>query len=281
MPNEWLVAATVAPASVIGLLVSAAEAAWAGVLVLPRDQFIAFVAARADGEGALADLHQADLYLACGCAHAVPEALELFESGLMPEVTTATRKLRLSPDAQDEVRQIVREKVLVGSATAPPRILDYSGRGALSGWLRVVATRLSLNLLRDRAPVGPPVEDALLRVAAASGDPELTYLRAKHGGDLRLAVERAIGTLTTEARVLLRLRYVDELGTAAIARLYGKHQVTILRRLDRVLETVRLGTTRALEQMLGCGRAGASSIVNLALSQVELSVERWLALPPE
>src|SRR5947209_904462 len=73
------------------------------------------------------------------------------------------------PSFVEEVRQTVREKLLVAAADAPPRIVEYTGRGALAAWLRIIAVRAALNLRRRRGDVAP---DGASDEAAAARDPE-------------------------------------------------------------------------------------------------------------
>ncbi|MFP2898002.1 transcriptional regulator, partial [Corallococcus sp. 4LFB] len=59
-------------------------------------------------------LHMADVYLARAAADGLPSALATFEQRLMPEVDTAVARLKLPPAGLDEVRQALRQRMLVG-----------------------------------------------------------------------------------------------------------------------------------------------------------------------
>jgi RNA polymerase sigma-70 factor, ECF subfamily len=267
-------------ADALQALSAAAQAAWSGALCIEPSVFAAHVAARLprDASGAtICRLHGADLYLACGIARGMPEAMALFEDRLMGEVVVALRRFRLQRAVVADLCQIVREKVMIGDPERRPKIAEYSGRGALRGWVRVVATRIALNSLRGRkAEVGN--DDALLDAAASgSASPELCYLRQRHAADLRLAVDRAMQSLTAGERVLLQQHFVDGLGMEQIAKLYRVHRVTILRRMDRVLRTLRLLTARFMEQRLGCTASAADGIIGQVLGHAHLSILRHLA----
>ena len=43
-----------------------------------------------------------------------------------------------------DLRQLVRERLFLGRGGRPRKLADYSGRGALQGWLAVLATRSGL-----------------------------------------------------------------------------------------------------------------------------------------
>lgn len=258
-----------------------AAAGWAGGS--PNEEvFLAYLAARLPPGATLEEvlqIHASDLYLACGCALGVPAALASFEREIMPEVEAALRRLRLTPQTLDDLRQGVREKVLVGAPPARPRIVEYSGRGSLRGWTRVVATRVGLNALRGTG-VEAPSEDHLLDRATQRDDPELIHLQQTYGPHVRVAFGQAMEALTPPQRVLLRQHFVDGLTPEQIGRLYRRHRVTIARRIEGTLKILRTRLRRLLERRLDCSRATAHSIVNLVFDQVEVSLHRHLTAHP-
>jgi RNA polymerase sigma-70 factor (ECF subfamily) len=260
------------------LVAQDAEARWSSSFLVDRRAFIAYLAARlGPGEHAAEAMrsHAEDLYLACGCMLGIPEAVRIFDATLI-EIAAGLHHMRLQPTVLDEVCQVTREKLLVGDAGRGPRIAEYTGRGALRGWARVVLSRTALNTLRDHKR-GVPLEEALLaQVATDGGDPELSCLRNRFGGALDRALESAMGQLTADERVLLRQRFVDGLTPEQLARLYRKHRITMVRRINGVLRALREHTEALLAGEVGCGRATAVSIVNMALSQAHLSIRRCL-----
>lgn len=267
-------------AAELELLAQEAEARWSSSFLIERRAFVAYLAARLEpGEDDAAAVrgHVADLYLACGCVLGFPAAVRVFETTLS-EIAGALHHMRLQPSALDEVCQMTREKLLVGQGGHAPRIAEYSGRGALRGWTRVVLSRTALNNLRDdRRDV--PLEEALVAPSAKDTcDPELSYLRNRFGRALDRALERAMRLLTADERVLLRQRFVDGLTAEQLARLHRKHRITMVRRVNAVLRTLREHTEQFLADEIGCGPSTAVSILNTTLSQVHLSIRRCLAV---
>jgi RNA polymerase sigma-70 factor (ECF subfamily) len=261
------------------LLVREAEARWSGSFLVEPRTFVAYLTARLDpGAEAAARLpsHVADLYLACGCTLRIPEAVKIFEAMLKIEVAATLHRMHLQPSAIDDLCQMTREKLLVGGVGRAPRIVEYTGRGTLRGWTRVVLTRTALNSLRDQKRE-VPLEEALLdHTAAASCDPELSCLRDRFGVALDRALEGAMQSLTAGERVLLRQRFVDDVTTEQLATFHRKHRITMVRRINGILRALRARTQALLASEVGCGHSTAVSIVNMTVGQAHLSIRRYL-----
>lgn len=267
-------------AAELELMAQEAEARWSGSFLVEPRAFVAYLTARlAPGARDAAGMRSnaADLYLACGCTLGIPQAVRMFEATVGTEIAAALRHMHLQPSALDEVCQMTREKLLVGGAGRAPRIAEYTGRGTLRGWTRVVITRTALNRLRDQKRE-VPLEEALLdQQATDTCDPELSCLRDRFGVALDRALECAMRSLTADERVLLRQRFVDGLTSEQLARFHRKHRITMVRRLHGILRALRARTEALLASDVGCGHSTAVSIVNLALSQAHLSIRRYLA----
>ena len=165
---------------------------------------------------------------------------------------------------------------LIIDAVRSPR-----GKGKKNGALhpinpqRVLAQ--VLNALRDRKRE-VPLESALLdKCATDTCDPELSCLRDRFGTAVDRALERAMRLLTPDERLLLRQRFLDGLTPEQLAGFHRKHRITMVRRLNGILRTLRARTEVLLANDVGCGHSTAVSLVNLALSQAHLSIRRYLA----
>jgi RNA polymerase sigma-70 factor (ECF subfamily) len=279
MPGETKQEVHPGPPAELELLVQEAEARWSGSFAVEPLAFVAYLTARLDpGADAAARLrsHAADLYLACGCTLRIPEAVKIFEAMLGIEVAATLHHMHLQPSAIDDLCQMTREKLLVGGVGRAPRIVEYTGRGTLRGWTRVVLTRTALNSLRDRKRE-VPLEEALLdHRAADSCDPELSCLRDRFGVALDRALEGAMRSLTAAERVLLRQRFVDGVTTEQLAMFHRKHRITMVRRINGILRALRSRTQALLASEVGCGHSTAVSIVNMAVGQAHLSIRRYL-----
>src|SRR5262249_12507693 len=134
-----------------------------------------------DERGAAAALHGSDLYLACACASGDEQALAAFERRYIAEVPAFLARTGPSASLIGDVRQRLRERLFVAVDGKRTKICEYSGRGPLASWLRVVALRAAANLRRsdrDHQPLddesGPPSQ-------LPQSDPELALMRTKYG----------------------------------------------------------------------------------------------------
>jgi RNA polymerase sigma-70 factor (ECF subfamily) len=226
---------------------------------------------------ALQGLHAADLYLALGCGSADDRAIAELERRFIADVPEALQRLaaKVPPD---EVVQVLRAKLLVAEHGALPKILDYSGRGPLAGWLRIAAIRTGLDLARRRASErAAPSSDALLEVPAAMADPELEHIRRRYRADFKAAFETALHGLTKEDRNILRLHLVDGLNIDEIGAIFQVHRATAARWIARCRERVHDETRRVLAQRLKIDDTELRSILGIVRSQLDLSINRLLS----
>jgi RNA polymerase sigma-70 factor (ECF subfamily) len=213
--------------------------------------------------------HAADLRLASDCARGDPRALARFEQEFLSQVSDFIARISREPAFVDEVRQRLRERLLVARPGQSCRIQEYRGRGALGGWLRVAAVRVALDLKRERLDA-PHAADA----EAVPRDAELDLARRRDGGAFRDAVTEALSSLDSEERTILRLRYVDGLTVERIGVVYGVHAATIVRRLAQSRERVLARVRDRLFVQKKLRARDVASLAALVESQLELSLSR-------
>ena len=251
--------------------VDAARAAWPGIDV-KVERFQAFVAERlAEEDGALDALRLSDLWVACACADGDAGAVAALERWGFPSVDAALARLRLPDDERHEIKQILRARLFLPDGDRRPRIADYSGRGDLRGYIRVTATRLALNRIRDARHDAPAGED----LAAAVDDPELRHLKVRYRDVCQAALVAAVEGLGRRQRNLLRQHLLDGLQIQEIAALYRVHRVTASRWLEDARGELLDGVKRALRDKLG-GDEDLASVMRLVRSQLDVSLPRLL-----
>ena len=72
---------------------------------------------------------------ACACVDNVPGALAQFERAVRAAIAAAVARIDRSPELRDEVRQMLWQRLFVGTTGQAPRIQSYAGRGPLAGWV--------------------------------------------------------------------------------------------------------------------------------------------------
>ncbi|AGC47695.1 DNA-binding regulatory protein [Myxococcus stipitatus DSM 14675] len=254
---------------------------WPDIALAP-DTFIRHLAlhfprrtAPAEWESLLTQFVPGDLYLACACAQSLPAALAAFERHHMSGVGAALAHMRLPSSVVDEIRQRVRERLLVRTDTAP-RIAEYSGRGTLSNWVRVVSLRTALSLLRKPHEEGS-LSDALLElVPSPDADPEVETIQRRYQHEFRRALEDAFAILPSEHRYLLRLHFVDRLSTTKLAPLFNVNQSTVSRWLQSAQQAVHDETRRLLMERLDLSSQEVTSLLRTVESHIHLSLSRIL-----
>jgi RNA polymerase sigma-70 factor (ECF subfamily) len=260
-------------------LITRAKSAWPD---LPFDsgRLVETIARAAgdDVEKALQELYVEDLALALACADGLPNALATCDRLCAGAIAAAVARVDRSPDLRDEVRQILWQRIFVGTAADPPRIQSYAGRGPLTAWVAVAAQRVALDLRRSAARTegSDPMADQLL---PASDHPEIDYLRTRYKAEFEAAVREALAGLADRDRLLLKLTIVSGLSHEQLANIYSVNQSTITRWIGRARETVLEETERRVCAALRMPPGEFRSLAGLLLSRLDLSISRVLDTP--
>ncbi len=220
----------------------------------------------------LGDVSAADLYLACALGESDARALAIFEAELMPLVRQSVGKVDSNRAFVDEVSQRVREKLLVGDEAV---IGQYRGTGPLARWLRVIATRIALDMKRADAKVADDDDDAIAQLPAPD-DPELEMIWRSCAVEYKAALTQAFGRLTAKDRTLLRQRFIDDLDIDALGRVHRVHPSTVFRWIEKITERLAEETRAALREKLALSESQAHSMERMVASQIQLSLPRLL-----
>jgi RNA polymerase sigma-70 factor (ECF subfamily) len=250
-------------------------------VALAQEAFLAHLAGRlpAQPEGgaveALRRLHGADLLLACACAHGEPHALRAFEGEVLQRAVS--QLAGLAPSCADELRQLLRHRLLVGQGGALPKVADYSGRGPLLAWVSICA-------VRARRELGAPdargegldaLPEALARVLAAD-DPEQAVLRGDSRQALTRSLEAALACLGERERALLRLHHLHGLSMDQLAAVYGTSRSGVAREVAGARERLRRLTLHELSSRLRLSGPELESLLGMVDSRLELSLHRLM-----
>jgi len=252
--------------------IAVAHAAWPD-LDVPDVDFLAYIAERRDGVSPDAHVPAADLYLACACVRGVPAALAAFEHACLGRLVDALVRQDLPRAVAEDAVQNVRQKLLCPPPGTVGRIGDYKGAGSLAGWVKVIAIREALQLLRkERAPT----DDQLVELPLAAADPELAHFRKVYLEQFREALLAALAELPLRDRNILRHQYVYRMTIDQIGAIYHVHRVTASRWEVKARAALLAGTRRRLMQRLKVSAAELESIMRIIQSQLDISLLRYL-----
>jgi RNA polymerase sigma-70 factor len=183
---------------------------------------------------------------------------------------------KLPPAVVDEVCQMVRIHLLLGTGTGPQLNL-YKGEGSLPSWIRVIATRMSL---KQVAPVRKVVEENVLAaieaMPAPGADTELDLIKRRCLHEFRAAARDAFATLPRRQRYLLRLHFIDQLSTIKLGEMYGVDQSTASRWLKSARQAVYEETKRLLKERLRLSSHEFESLLSDIHSRLDLSFSQIL-----
>lgn len=221
-----------------------------------------------------------ELWLACAIGRGDEGAARVFDQRYVAPLDVTLARMKLAPAELDEVKQLVRAKLLVRApddrGAMRARVEEYAGRGRLAGLVQVAATREALTLLRGARRHAPPDDDELRDPVLGEADPALEGLKAKYRVAFRQAFAQAVAGLTAKQRNLLRLHFLGGVTLEQLAAMEGVHRATIVRWLREAREAALEATRAALGRTLGVRPDELASLHALAASRLDASLERVL-----
>jgi RNA polymerase sigma-70 factor, ECF subfamily len=227
------------------------------------------------GAATLERLCAADFYLAMACAAQESRAIATFRQRFEAVIRRAAARVKADPDFVEEATQRVYERLLVRAAGAPAKIGRYAGRGALEVWVRVAASRISLDLAqRDKA--NDEAAHSRLDQLLSQHDPELYAMKHEHVGVFRQAFREAMDTLSSEQRVVLRLKLLEGVNIDQIGVMFGVHRATVARWIARAQEQLSEQLRTRMAARLDLSESELSSLIRLVDSQLDVSLAHWL-----
>jgi RNA polymerase sigma-70 factor (ECF subfamily) len=247
---------------------------------LTHDDYAAYVAARiGSGEDPgeqLASRHLDDLFLAFGCSIGDEAAIAAFDQGVLRDLPRALRRGDLDQAHLDDTRQQVATKLLARTGATPPAIVQYSGRGSLRSWVRVIAIRESGRLLAGQAHERPVGDDALFDAVAHGVVPSESPLKEAYRLSFKRAFEESLAALSIHDRLLLRQHFLDELSIDRLATLHDVHRATAARWIAKLVERLLADTRSRLETELKLEPEELDSVLRLIQSCLDASIGRAL-----
>jgi RNA polymerase sigma-70 factor (ECF subfamily) len=175
------------------------------------------------------------------------------------------------------VLQVLRQRLLLGRGEAPPKIADYSGRGPLLAWVRIIASRIVGELAsqdgREQLYGEPP--EALAWMLAAD-DPERDLLKEDSRQALAEALRKVLADFPDRERALLRMHHFHGFTMDRLATLYGESRSGVARRVAQARELLLKLTRAELASRLNLAGPELESLLGLVRSRLDISLRRWM-----
>src|SRR5262249_5204945 len=151
-----------------------------------------------------------------------------------------------------------------------PGIEEYAGRGELRGWLRVSASRMAMQVLREQRRTAPLDSDlaAHLAVRSPNTNPERMLLQVLYRPEVKAAFEEAMRSLPNHERTVLRQHFIDGLTIDDLGKLHGVHRATAARWLARSRGALLHEVRKALKERLKISRSECDSILRFVRSDL-------------
>ena len=157
------------------------------------------------------------------------------------------------------------------------KLVFYTGRGSLEGWLRTVMAQEFINRYRKQKHTVSLEEQTEDGVQFRAAVPEPACTSDKR---LEAAVDEALGELSAEDRFTLASYYLDGRTLAEIARTLGLHESSVSRRLDRLATGLRKRILAGL-RMQGMSHAQAAEALETDVRDLQLNLRSRLTQDSE
>ena len=153
------------------------------------------------------------------------------------------------------------------------KLVFYTGRGSLEGWLRTVMAQEFINRYRKQKRTVSLEEQTEDGVQFAAAVPEPACASDQH---LEAATDEALAELSSEDRFTLASYYLDGRTLAEIARTLGLHESSVSRRLDRLSTGLRKRILAGLRAR-GMSHAQATEALETDVRDIQLNLRSRLA----
>jgi RNA polymerase sigma-70 factor, ECF subfamily len=148
------------------------------------------------------------------------------------------------------------------------KLIFYTGRGSLEGWLRTVMAQEFINRYRKQRRTVSLEEQTEEGVQFAAAAPETACAPDQR---LAAATDQALADLSSEDRFVLASYYLDGRTLAEIARTLGLHESSVSRRLNRVSVGLRKRILAGLRDR-GMSHAQATEALETDVRDIQLDL---------
>jgi RNA polymerase sigma-70 factor len=231
-------------------------------------------------ENYLDTLYLEDLALACACAEGQVTAWAYFVECFRPAMRAAAYVMAGDEGGTDLADGLYAELYGLEEREGRRRSLFnyFHGRSRLATWLRAVVAQRNIDRIRQAKRFEPldDREESDHASPSSSPDPD----RGRFARLAQAALARAIARLDPRERLRLACYYVQRLTLAQIGKMFGEHEATVSRKLDRVRRDLRLEVERTLREDHKLSEAEVRACFEYALDDTNVNLERALLSGP-
>src|SRR5262249_6666284 len=123
---------------------------------------------------------------------------------------------------------------------------------------------------RTELPTDSALEDAATSVSGADSE----YVKRRYAMLLQAAITRAIATLPSEQRALLRLHFAEKRTLDELGAKFGNHPATVWRKIAAARSAIVGRTRQILREDASMATADFNSILRTVHSQLNISLSQ-------
>jgi RNA polymerase sigma-70 factor len=177
-----------------------------------------------------------DLALACACSDGNSEAWDYFVKQYRPELYRSARAIAGDSAGRELADSLYAELygLRESSGTRKSPLAYFLGRSKLSTWLHAILSQRNVDRLRAGQRT-ESLEDAPgeKHSEIASADPNVDPERDRYLSLLQPVIAASLAALEARDRLRLAYYYVDERTLAEVGKLFGEHEATASRKLEK------------------------------------------------
>ncbi|MEW5978078.1 MAG: sigma-70 family RNA polymerase sigma factor [Acidobacteriota bacterium] len=224
-----------------------------------------------------------ELFLTTACAEGNGTAWDIFQERYKRPIEKIAHSVAPSYSVGREIAESLLSELFLPanlSRGGPSKISQYNGSGSLEGWLRVVVSRRTIDILRDQARKVPledssaGVSSGISRRSAAQTPPEADAKTASLWFEQSL--NQAFERLTVQERLVLKMYYLQNVNLKEIGRMLQVHESTVSRLIQRLNSQLRKDVEKQLRTAWGVKPSEVSHVIHLAYAHSEVDLSTML-----
>jgi RNA polymerase sigma-70 factor, ECF subfamily len=223
-------------------------------------------------------LHTKDLYLAIACAQSNEDAWRRFSTLYNKPIYETALQICRNRSQADEIARSVIGHLFLPDSKGSPRIKSYSGISSLLTWLRVIITNKAVDEIRHKSRYAENYE-AILEIVDETGShgAQRTVQMALYEDLIKDVFQEAPLILSEQEKLILKLRYKNEMKMGEIAALVGASQPNLTYRIKRAHKKLKQEVVAILQKRHHLNEAAIKECIDEILENPAYSLLDFLS----